>query len=183
MFEIMDERLLDVMCDCSKPVLYTENSCIVREGDPVDDILFVMHGELLTMTTNGGRSGFFNSSYLKAGDFCGDELLMWALDPNLSSTLLISTRTAKPLTDVEGFALKVEHLRFVASQFRRLHSRHFQHTFRWHGVDTVEGSKRWRCGRKKNDCWKHWQKVVKPPPQVLEPPFMRLGLPPIFYIV
>ena len=102
MFEIMDERLLDVMYDCLKPVLYIENSCIVREGDPVDEMLFVMHGELLT----------------------------WALDPNLSSTLPISTRTVKPLTDVEAFALKAEHLRFVASQFRRMHSRRFQHTFR-----------------------------------------------------
>ncbi|XP_023728303.1 cyclic nucleotide-gated ion channel 1 [Lactuca sativa] len=137
MFEIMDERLLDAMCDCLKPVLYTENSCIVREGDPVDEMLFVMRGELLTMTTNGGRTGFFNSSYLKAGDFCGDELLTWALDPNLSSTLPLSTRTVKPLTDVEAFALKAEHLRFVASQFRRMHSRRFQHTFRYY-------SQQWR---------------------------------------
>lgn len=137
MFEIMDERLLDAMCDCLKPVLYTENSCIVREGDPVDEMLFVMRGELLTMTTNGGRTGFFNSTYLKAGDFCGDELLTWALDPNLSSTLPISTRTVRPLTDVEAFALKADHLKFVASQFRRLHSKRFQHTFRYY-------SQQWR---------------------------------------
>ncbi|KAI3701317.1 hypothetical protein L2E82_45971 [Cichorium intybus] len=137
MFEIMDERLLDAMCDCLKPVLYTEKSCIVREGDPVDEMLFVMRGELLTMTTNGGRTGFFNSSSLKAGDFCGDELLTWALDPNLSSSLPISTRTVTPVTDVEAFALKADDLKFVASQFRRLHSKRFQHTFRYY-------SQQWR---------------------------------------
>ncbi|KAL8195951.1 hypothetical protein R6Q57_024951 [Mikania cordata] len=130
MFEIMDERLLDAMSECLKPVLYTENSCIVREGDPVDEMLFIMRGELLTMSTNGGRSGFFNSIYLKAGDFCGDELLTWALDPNLSSTLPISTTTVTPVTDVDAFALKADDLRFVSSQFRRLHSKQFQHTFR-----------------------------------------------------
>lgn len=155
MFEQMDERLLDAMCDCLKPVLYTENSCIVREGDPVDEMLFVMRGELLTVTTNGGSSGFFNSTYLKAGDFCGDELLTWALDPNMSSSLPISTRTVKPVTDVEAFALMAEDLKFVASQFRRLHSKRFQHTFRYYsqqwrtwGARFIQVAWRRHCKRK-----------------------------------
>ncbi|XAR71654.1 hypothetical protein NMG60_11018030 [Bertholletia excelsa] len=96
MFEKMDEQLLDAMCDCLKPVLYTEDSFIVREGDPVDEMVFIMRGTLLTATTNGGRTGFFNSDYLKAGDFCGEELLTWALDPHSSSNLPISTRTVQP---------------------------------------------------------------------------------------
>lgn len=130
MFASMDEQLLDAMCDRLKPVLYTEKSCIVREGDPVDEMLFVMRGKILTMTTNGGRTGFFNSVYLKAGDFCGDELLTWALDPNSSSSLPISTRTVQAESDVEAFSLMAEDLKFVASQFRRLHSKQIQHTFR-----------------------------------------------------
>ncbi|KAL0292206.1 UNVERIFIED_CONTAM: Cyclic nucleotide-gated ion channel 1 [Sesamum radiatum] len=36
---------------------------------------------ILTTTTNGGGTSFFNSVYLTAGDFCGEELLIWALDP------------------------------------------------------------------------------------------------------
>ncbi|CAL0305444.1 unnamed protein product [Lupinus luteus] len=137
MFEKMDEQLLDAMCDCLKPVLYTEKSCIVREGDPVDEMLFVMRGKLLTMTTNGGRTGFFNSEYLKAGDFCGEELLTWALDPQSSSNLPISTRTVQTLLEVEAFALKADDLKFVASQFRRLHSKQLRHTFRFY-------SQQWR---------------------------------------
>ncbi|XP_041014603.1 cyclic nucleotide-gated ion channel 1-like [Juglans microcarpa x Juglans regia] len=130
MFEKMDEQLLDAMCDRLKPVLYTKKSYIVREGDPVDEMLFIMRGKLLTMTTNGGRTGFFNSEYLKAGDFCGEELLTWALDPHSSSNLPISTRTVQALTEVEAFALKADDLKFVASQFRRLHSKQLRHTFR-----------------------------------------------------
>ncbi|CAK9165782.1 unnamed protein product [Ilex paraguariensis] len=126
----MDEQLLDAMCDRLKPVLYTENSFIAREGDPVDEMLFVMRGNLLTMTTNGGRTGFFNSIDLKAGDFCGEALLTWALDPNSSSSLPTSTRTVKAITDVEAFALMADDMKSVASQFRRLHSKQFQHTFR-----------------------------------------------------
>ncbi|KAK3037310.1 hypothetical protein RJ639_032072 [Escallonia herrerae] len=130
MFEIMDQQLLDGMCDRLKPVLYTEKSSIVREGDPVDEMLFVMRGTLLTVTTNGGRTGFFNAVHLKAGDFCGEELLTWALDPNSSSSLPTSTRTVQAVTDVEAFALMANDLKFVASQFRRLHNRQIQHAFR-----------------------------------------------------
>lgn len=132
MFEKMDEQLLDAMCDRLKPVLYTKESCIVREGDPVDEMLFIMPSKLLTMTTNGERT-----EYLKAGDFCGEELLTWAPDPHSSSNLPISTRTVQTLAEVEAFALKADDLKFVASQFRRLHSKQLRHTFRFY-------SQQWR---------------------------------------
>ena len=137
MFEKMDDQLMDAMCDRLKPVLYTEHSYIVREGDPVDEMLFIMRGKLLTVTTNGGRTGFFNSDHLKAGDFCGEELLTWALDPHTSSNLPISTRTVQALEEVEAFALMADDLKFVASQFRRLHSKQLRHTFRFY-------SQQWR---------------------------------------
>nr|CAD1843292.1 unnamed protein product [Ananas comosus var. bracteatus] len=130
MFEKMDDQLLDAMCDRLKPVLYTEHSCIIREGDPVNEMLFIMRGNLESMTTNGGRTGFFNSDILKAGDFCGEELLTWALDPHSYSSLPSSTRTVKTLSEVEAFALMADDLKFVATQFRRLHSKQLQHTFR-----------------------------------------------------
>ncbi|KAK4354015.1 hypothetical protein RND71_026209 [Anisodus tanguticus] len=92
--------------------------------DPVEEMLFLMRGTLLTMTTNGGRTGFFNSAHLNAGDFCGDVLFTWALDPHpSSSTLPISTRTVQAVTDIEAFALTADDLKFVAAQFRRLHSK------------------------------------------------------------
>ncbi|KAK8570550.1 hypothetical protein V6N13_032167 [Hibiscus sabdariffa] len=134
MFEKMDERLLDAMCHRLKPALYTDKSYIVREGDPVEEMLFVIRGNLISTTTNGGRTGFFNSVHLKAGDFCGDDLLTWALDLQSSSNLPISTRTVQALTEVEAFALMAEDLKFVASQFRRLHSKQFQHTFKFYSV-------------------------------------------------
>lgn len=155
MFEKMDDQLLDAMCDHLKPVLYTDDSYIVREGDPVDEMLFIMRGKLLTVTTNGGRTGFFNSDYLKAGDFCGEELLTWALDPHSSSNLPISTRTVQALTEVEAFALMADDLKCVASQFRRLHSKQLRHTFRFYSQQWrtwaacfIQAAWR-RCARKK----------------------------------
>ncbi|KAH0460378.1 hypothetical protein IEQ34_011041 [Dendrobium chrysotoxum] len=129
-FEKMDDQLMDAMCDCLKPALYTEESRIIREGDPVDEMIFIMRGKLFSVTTNGGRTGFFNSDYLKGGDFCGEELLTWALDPHSSSSLPISTRTVKALSEVEGFVLQADDLKFVATQFRRLHSKQLRHAFR-----------------------------------------------------
>ncbi|XP_042501385.1 probable cyclic nucleotide-gated ion channel 5 [Macadamia integrifolia] len=137
LFENMDERLLDAICERLKPSLYTERTYIVREGDPVDEMLFIIRGRMESVTTDGGRSGFFNRSLLKEGDFCGEELLTWALDPKSGSNLPSSTRTVKALTEVEAFALIAEELKFVASQFRRLHSRQVQHTFRFY-------SQQWR---------------------------------------
>ncbi|KAK8520311.1 hypothetical protein V6N13_031230 [Hibiscus sabdariffa] len=137
LFESMDERLLDAICERLKPCLFTENTYIVREGDPVDEMLFIIRGRLESITTDGGRTGFFNHSLLKEGDFCGEELLTWALDPKTGANLPTSTRTVKALTEVEAFALTAEELKFVAGQFRRLHSRQVQHTFRFH-------SQQWR---------------------------------------
>ncbi|KAL7134513.1 hypothetical protein ABFS83_11G031400 [Erythranthe nasuta] len=137
LFENMDERLLDAICERLKPCLYTENTYIVREGDPVDEMIFLIRGRLESVTTDGGRSGFFNRSLLKEGDFCGEELLTWALDPKSGSNLPSSTRTVKALSEVEAFALTADELKFVASQFRRLHSRQVQHTFRFY-------SQQWR---------------------------------------
>ena len=46
LFENMDERLLDAICERLKPSLFTENTFIVREGDPVDEMLFIIRGRL-----------------------------------------------------------------------------------------------------------------------------------------
>ncbi|KAF5451735.1 hypothetical protein F2P56_026815 [Juglans regia] len=132
MFKKMDQQLWDPLVDRLKPVLYTDKSYIVREGDPVDEMLFIIRGNLATTTTNGGRTGFFNSADLNAGDFCGEELLTWALDPQTSAPKFpTSTRTVEAKTEVEAFALMAEDLKTVASQFRKLRSKELRHNFRF----------------------------------------------------
>lgn len=131
-FSQMDDQLLDAICERLVSSLSTEGTYIVREGDPVTEMLFIIRGKLESSTTDGGRTGFFNSITLKSGDFCGEELLGWALVPKPTVNLPSSTRTVKALIEVEAFALQAEDLKFVASQFRRLHSRKLQHTFRYY---------------------------------------------------
>lgn len=131
-FSQMDDQLLDAICERLVSSLSTARTYIVREGDPVTEMLFIIRGTLDSSTTNGGRTGFFNSITLRPGDFCGEELLSWALLPKSTMNLPSSTRTVKALNEVEAFALRAEDLKFVANQFRRLHSKKLQHTFRFY---------------------------------------------------
>ncbi|KAA0038748.1 putative cyclic nucleotide-gated ion channel 14 isoform X1 [Cucumis melo var. makuwa] len=131
-FAQMDDQLLDAICERLASSLCTQRTYIVREGDPVTEMLFIIRGMLESSTTDGGRLGFFNSITLRPGDFCGEELLAWALLPKSSISLPSSTRTVRAITEVEAFALRAEDLKFVANQFRRLHSKKLQHTFRFY---------------------------------------------------
>ncbi|WVZ74535.1 hypothetical protein U9M48_022705 [Paspalum notatum var. saurae] len=132
LFDEMDERMLEAICERLRPALYTRGTRLVRELDPVDSMLFIIRGYLDSYTTQGGRSGFFNSCRIGAGEFCGEELLTWALDPRPAASLPQSTRTVRAVSEVEAFALVADDLRFVATQFRRLHSARIRHRFRFY---------------------------------------------------
>ncbi|XP_034707977.1 cyclic nucleotide-gated ion channel 18-like isoform X2 [Vitis riparia] len=152
-FAQMDDQLLDAICERLTSSLSTEGTYIFREGDPVNEMLFIIRGQLESSTTNGGKSGFFNSITLRPGDFCGEELLTWALMPNPSINLPSSTRTVRSLCEVEAFALTAEDLKFVASQFRRLHNKKLQHAFRYY-------SQQWRTWGTcyLQDAWRRYKK-------------------------
>ena len=100
-----DAKLLDAMCDRLKTVHYTENSYIVQEGDPIDVLLFIKRGRLISISTYDGSGMFFNRIHHKAGDFCGKELLPWGLESQSSSFQPISTRIVMTLTEVEAYVL------------------------------------------------------------------------------
>lgn len=132
--------MLDAICEKLRPCLHDKGTCLNCEGDPVNEMLFIVRGRLESYTTNGGRTDFFNSSLIGPGDFCGEELLTWALDPHSSVILPSSTRTIIASTEVEAFAFIAEDLKFVASQFHWLNRkqfRHLRHVLRFH-------SHRWR---------------------------------------
>ncbi|XP_035547301.1 cyclic nucleotide-gated ion channel 1-like [Juglans regia] len=155
MFKKMDQQLRDPLVDRLKPVLYTQDSYIVREGDPVDEMLFIMRGNLATFTTNGGITGFFNTADLGDGDFCGEELLTWALYDQSSTTFPLSTRTVVAKAEVQAFALMAEDLKTMASQFRKLHNKELQHTFKcyseqWRTWAACFIQSAWRRYSKKN---------------------------------
>ncbi|XP_059429852.1 protein CNGC15b-like [Corylus avellana] len=130
LFDQMEERMLDAICERLKPALCTEGTFLVREGDPVNEMVFILRGHLDSYTTGGGRTGFFNSCHSGPGDFYGEELVTWALDARSTSILPSSTRTIKAITQMEAFAIGAQDLKFVASQYRKLRSKQLRHKFR-----------------------------------------------------
>ena len=78
-FKDMDEKVLNVICDHLKPVLYAENTHIIREGDPLDQMLFIAQGTVwvYTASSHGRRSISTNKTTkrLEKGDYYGEELV------------------------------------------------------------------------------------------------------------
>ncbi|KAG2709681.1 hypothetical protein I3760_05G252500, partial [Carya illinoinensis] len=120
MLETESERLLQSLCDSLKPVYYNERSYIVREGEPIDAMLFITQGIVCnfgTSTVRGDVSISLSSECLERGHFFGEELLDWGFrgspTPNRAnlSDLPISTKTFKTHTKVEAFALMANDLR------------------------------------------------------------------------
>jgi CRP-like cAMP-binding protein len=108
--------VLQLICDNLKPVKYDQHSYIVREGEPLDAMLFITQGIIWNFTTNNGER---STKCIEKGNFYGEELLEWGLDcavlPNLSN-LPISLKTAKTHTKVEAFALMANDLRTIVSR-------------------------------------------------------------------
>ena len=114
---------LEAICEHLKPSLCMEFTYIVCKGDPIDEIILIIRGHLESSTINGGCMGFYNRGLLKEGDFCGEELLMWALNPKAGANFPLSTHTIKAISKVEAFALRADELKFIAGQFRWLHNK------------------------------------------------------------
>ncbi|KAI3505688.1 hypothetical protein L1887_27866 [Cichorium endivia] len=136
LFMNMDEMLLNNICRRLKPRLYTCNSYIIREGHPVDGMLFIIRGRLESATTDN----FINTGFLKEGDYCGEELLTWVDDPHSNVDLPSSSRTLKALTEVETFVLPANQLKCFVCHFTRIHQtthpkihwRQLHHTFQFY---------------------------------------------------
>ncbi|KAJ3678401.1 hypothetical protein LUZ60_002204 [Juncus effusus] len=165
-FSEMDDQLLDAICERLVSSLLPEGTFVAREGDPVSEMIFIIRGTLDSNTTNGGHTNFFNSIRLNPGDFCGEQLLTWALMPKTHVNFPTSTRTVKALTEVEAFALRAEDLKFVANQFRRLHSKKLQHTFRFYShtwrlwaACFIQAAWRQHKRRKLTESLSHWEQT------------------------
>ncbi|KAE8650815.1 cyclic nucleotide-gated ion channel 1 isoform X2 [Cucumis sativus] len=124
MFQNTDEKFLDAVCSYLKPRLYIERNFIVREGEPLDEMIFIIHGKLW-IYSNSSRSDEISGSSesLTKGDFFGEDLLKWVLKDPLLTTVPMSTKTVSTHTKVEAFVLTANDLKNVVSKFWWLISR------------------------------------------------------------
>ncbi|KAL6132199.1 hypothetical protein ACLB2K_070570 [Fragaria x ananassa] len=117
MLQTMGVRMLKAICEHLKPVDYPEDSCIIREGEQLQQMIFITHGTVQTYKTNG-KGGKIGSKFLEKGDYYGaEELLKWASNFSGHLDLPISTRMVKPVTKVEAFSLSKDDLKSVAIKY------------------------------------------------------------------
>ncbi|KAM5571846.1 hypothetical protein ABKV19_012097 [Rosa sericea] len=96
------------ICELLKPMIFAKDTFILREGEPIDMIIFISLGIVRTYTTpNDG----IRAHSLKKGNFYGEELVSWASRFPPSSDLPISKRIVRSLTKVECFALMADDLK------------------------------------------------------------------------
>ncbi|KAL9234542.1 hypothetical protein vseg_009401 [Gypsophila vaccaria] len=154
-FKNLSDEILDEMCEWLKPILYMEKSLILRQGDPVKEVLFIMRGKLLSNASDA-ISGSITVE-LEEGDYCGTELLKWVADPkndeSPESDFPKSGWTIASQTVVEAFMLKRDDLRFVMKHLRMLHGQNFQYIFGYYSQQCkIWGARRiqaeWRRHRK-----------------------------------
>ncbi|KAI5064433.1 hypothetical protein GOP47_0021332 [Adiantum capillus-veneris] len=116
LFERMDNLVLKNICERLKPHLYVKDEVVIREGDPVHRMLFIVRGHLLS--SHALSNGDSSVCCLGPGNFCGDELLTWCLKRPFVERLPPSFATLKSVDVTEAFGLEAQDFKFVTEHFR-----------------------------------------------------------------
>lgn len=119
-FKFMEEDVLDAILERLHRKVYIEKSIIMRPGYPVERMLFIIRGNLISIGDDG------STNKLDGGSFCGEELLIQSLQQaaiqadvlsGRSKQKVFSTRKVECLTNVEAFSLEAQDLEFVVDHF------------------------------------------------------------------
>ncbi|KAA0050470.1 cyclic nucleotide-gated ion channel 1-like isoform X3 [Cucumis melo var. makuwa] len=101
--EFEEEKLEEMMKDM-KSMVFGEQSYIIREGEPIEQMLLFTKGMGLTFSKSIGTRTTINA--FGKGDLFGEQLLNWAVGNLPVSEIPLSKCTLKTQTQMEAFALK-----------------------------------------------------------------------------
>ncbi|GAB2299258.1 Cyclic nucleotide-gated ion channel 2 [Dionaea muscipula] len=131
LFHCLDDLILDNICDRVKPLIYSKDEKIMREGDPVQRMIFIVRGRI-----KRGQSlskGVVATSIVEPGGFLGDELLSWCLRRPFLHRLPASSATFMCLESTEAFGLDAYDLRYITEHFRyKFANERLKRTLRYH---------------------------------------------------
>ncbi|CAD6206716.1 unnamed protein product [Miscanthus lutarioriparius] len=116
LFHGMDDLILDNICDRLRPLVFSSGEKVIREGDPVQRMVFILQGKL--RSTQPLTKGVVATCMLGAGNFLGDELLSWCLRRPFVVRLPASSATFECVEAVQAFCLDALDLRFITEHFR-----------------------------------------------------------------
>ncbi|XP_021683421.2 probable cyclic nucleotide-gated ion channel 20, chloroplastic isoform X2 [Hevea brasiliensis] len=122
-FALMDDHVLDAICERLKQKIYIKGSEILYHGGLVEKMVFIVRGKLESIGEDG------TVIPLSEGNVCGEELLTWCLEHSsvskdgkkfkIPGQRLHSSRTVRCLTNVEAFSLRAADLEEVTNIFAR----------------------------------------------------------------
>lgn len=158
-FALMDEPILDAICERLRQKTYIKGSRILVRGGLIDKMVFIVRGKLESIGED------MNIVPLSEGDVCGEELLTWCLEHSsvnrdgtkirIPGPRLLSNRMAKCSTNVEAFTLRAADLEEVTSLFSRfLRNPRVQGAIRyespyWRGLAATRIQVAWRYRKKR----------------------------------
>ncbi|KAI9185457.1 hypothetical protein LWI28_007451 [Acer negundo] len=116
LFHNLGDLILDNMCDRVKPFVYCKDEKIIREGDPVQRMIFIVHGRIKRSQSLSKSKAA--TSVIEPGGFLGDELLSWCLRRPFIDRLPASSATFTCNESVEAFGLNANHIRYITDHFR-----------------------------------------------------------------
>ncbi|XP_073286431.1 cyclic nucleotide-gated ion channel 2-like [Primulina huaijiensis] len=116
LFDSLDDLILDNICDRVKPLVFSKDEKIIREGDPVQRMVFIVRGR--AKSSQNLSRGMVATSLLEPGGFFGDELLHWCLRRPFMDRLPASSSTFTCIESIEAFALDSKDLRYITDHFR-----------------------------------------------------------------
>ncbi|KAF3967879.1 hypothetical protein CMV_008165 [Castanea mollissima] len=106
-FALMDEPILDAICERLRQKIYIKGSRILYHGGLVEKMVFIVRGK----AESKGEDGIVVP--LSEGDVCGEELLTWCLEHSsiskdgrkirIPGQRLLSNRTVTCLTNIDGW--------------------------------------------------------------------------------
>lgn len=141
LFHHMDDLVLENICDRVKSLIFPKGEIIVREGDPVQRMLFIVRGHL--QCSQVMRNGATSWCTLGPGNFSGDELLSWCMRRPFMDRLPASSSTLMTAESTEAFGLEAGDVKYVTQHFRytftsdkvRRSARYYSHGWRtWAAV-------------------------------------------------
>ncbi|XP_031490972.1 cyclic nucleotide-gated ion channel 2 isoform X2 [Nymphaea colorata] len=116
LFFNLDDLILDNICDRIKPLVFSKDEKIIREGDPVQRMVFIVQGHLESVQSLS--KGMLGTCKLGPGNFLGDELLSWCLRRPFVERLPPSSATFISLEPTEAFGLDAADLKYITEHFR-----------------------------------------------------------------
>lgn len=152
LFHNLDELILDNICDRVNPLVFSKNEKVIREGDPVQRMVFIVKGHLKSSQLLG--KGVVATCMLGPGNFLGDELLSWCLRRPFVDRLPASSATFECVEATEAFGLDAPHLRYITEHFRykfanerlKRTARYYSSNWRtWAAVNIQLGWRRYRA--------------------------------------